>query len=91
MENVGASPGLRRRLSHYVFVLCVELLWFLRYLSCNRTMKDELQGSPYRRHRNDPEAGSGSRRYDDDEDGSPFNISRTKSAPIDQLRRWRVS
>lgn len=54
-------------------------------------MKDELQGSPYRRHRNDPEAGSGSRRYDDDEDGSPFNISRTKSAPIDQLRRWRVS
>lgn len=55
-------------------------------------MKDELQGSPYRRHRNDPEAGSSSRRYqDDDDEGSPFYIVRTKSAPINQLRRWRVS
>lgn len=55
-------------------------------------MKEELQGSPYRRHRNDPEAGSGSRRYEDEDDeGSPFNIARTKSAPIEQLRRWRVS
>ncbi|KAG6389298.1 hypothetical protein SASPL_150765 [Salvia splendens] len=53
-------------------------------------MKDELQGSPYRRHRNDPEAGSSSRyEYDDDDAGSPFYIVRTKRAPIDKLRRWR--
>ena len=55
-------------------------------------MKDELQGSPYRRHRNDPEAGGSSRYdYDDDDAGSPFSIVRTKRAPIDKLRRWRVS
>ncbi|XP_047968841.1 calcium-transporting ATPase 10, plasma membrane-type-like isoform X1 [Salvia hispanica] len=53
-------------------------------------MKDELQGSPYRRHRNDPEAGGSSRYdYDDDDAGSPFSIVRTKRAPIDKLRRWR--
>lgn len=53
-------------------------------------MTDEHKGSPYRRHRNDPEAPDST--YEDDEDdGSPFNIARTKSAPLDQLRRWRVS
>ncbi|KAL1532694.1 Calcium-transporting ATPase 8, plasma membrane-type [Salvia divinorum] len=51
-------------------------------------MKDELQGSPYRRHRNDLEAGS-SYEDDDDDAGSPFYIVRTKRASIDKLRRWR--
>ncbi|KAM7473532.1 hypothetical protein LguiB_020775 [Lonicera macranthoides] len=46
--------------------------------------------SPYHRHQNDVEAG----RYngddgDETEEEGPFNIYRTKSAPLDRLRRWR--
>ncbi|KAH6837915.1 autoinhibited Ca2+ -ATPase [Perilla frutescens var. hirtella] len=53
-------------------------------------MNDDFKGSPYRRHHNDLEAAGNSRRFDEDDDeGSPFNIVRTKRAPIDQLRRWR--
>ncbi|KAL8479739.1 hypothetical protein ACS0TY_026611 [Phlomoides rotata] len=53
-------------------------------------MGEDYKTSPYRRHRSDPEARGSSRDYEDDEDdGSPFSIARTKSAPLDQLRRWR--
>ncbi|KAL8039978.1 hypothetical protein ABFX02_10G070500 [Erythranthe guttata] len=54
-------------------------------------MSEEHRTSPYRRNRNDPEAGYSNRNYDEDDDSGsgPFNIVRTKSAPIDQLRRWR--
>ncbi|KAL7137111.1 hypothetical protein ABFS83_10G072000 [Erythranthe nasuta] len=54
-------------------------------------MSEEYKTSPYRRNRNDPEAGYSNRNYDEDDDSGsgPFNIVRTKSAPIDQLRRWR--
>ncbi|KAG8376409.1 hypothetical protein BUALT_Bualt09G0060500 [Buddleja alternifolia] len=47
--------------------------------------------SPYRRHQNDIEAGNSRRDYahDDDEGSGPFDIVRTKRAPIDRLRRWR--
>ncbi|CAN4112983.1 unnamed protein product [Withania somnifera] len=47
--------------------------------------------SPYRRYKNeDLEAGSSSKSFDDGDDcGSPFDIPRTKSAPIDRLKRWR--
>ncbi|KAL2503195.1 Calcium-transporting ATPase 8 [Forsythia ovata] len=51
----------------------------------------ENKTSPYRRHRNDPEAGTcRTDLHDDYEEGSgPFDIVRTKSASIDTLRRWR--
>lgn len=53
--------------------------------------EENVKGSPYRRHQNeDLEAGSSSKSIDDD-CGSPFDIPRTKSAPIDRLKRWRVS
>lgn len=54
------------------------------------TMSEEnVKGSPYRRHQNeDLEAGSSSKSIVDD-CGSPFDIPRTKSAPIDRLKRWR--
>ncbi|PIN19114.1 Calcium transporting ATPase [Handroanthus impetiginosus] len=54
-------------------------------------MKEEGNKSPYRRHRNDLEAGYSTRNYDEDDDESsgPFDIVRTKSAPVDRLRRWR--
>lgn len=50
-------------------------------------------GSPYRKHRKDLESGGGGSNggYDDYESGyDPFDIARTKSAPADRLRRWRV-
>ncbi|XP_010323145.2 auto-inhibited Ca2 -transporting ATPase 10 isoform X1 [Solanum lycopersicum] len=51
--------------------------------------EENVKGSPYRRHQNeDLEAGSSSKSIDDD-CGSPFDIPRTKSAPIDRLKRWR--
>ncbi|KAL0302588.1 UNVERIFIED_CONTAM: Calcium-transporting ATPase 10, plasma membrane-type, partial [Sesamum angustifolium] len=52
-------------------------------------MSDEFKTSPYRRYRADVEAGNSSRNYDEDEDegSGPFDIVRTKSAPVD--RRWR--
>ncbi|KAJ8452142.1 LOW QUALITY PROTEIN: hypothetical protein Cgig2_016723 [Carnegiea gigantea] len=51
---------------------------------------DEFNGSPYRRH-NDEEAGiSRSGDCSDDEvDDSPFDITSTKNAPIERLKRWR--
>ncbi|KAI3443397.1 hypothetical protein Pfo_000062 [Paulownia fortunei] len=54
-------------------------------------MSDEYKKSPYRRYRNDPEAGNSTRDYDEDDDecSGPFYIVRTKRAPVDQLRRWR--
>ncbi|EPS66913.1 hypothetical protein M569_07863, partial [Genlisea aurea] len=53
--------------------------------------KDDLRMSPYRRHRNDVEAGIYGQEYEaDDEEGlGPFDILRTKSAPVDRLRKWR--
>ncbi|KAG5594187.1 hypothetical protein H5410_035419 [Solanum commersonii] len=51
--------------------------------------EENVKGSPYRRHQNeDLEAGSSSKSIADD-CGSPFDIPRTKSAPIDRLKRWR--
>ncbi|KAH0652034.1 hypothetical protein KY284_031946 [Solanum tuberosum] len=51
--------------------------------------EENVKGSPYRRHQNeDLEAGSSSKSIVDD-CGSPFDIPRTKSAPIDRLKRWR--
>lgn len=52
---------------------------------------DRFKSSPYRRHRNDLEAGvsqSLSGNFDD-ESLSPFDIYRTKDASIDRLKRWR--
>ncbi|MFS7944541.1 putative P-type Ca(2+) transporter [Helianthus anomalus] len=48
-------------------------------------------GSPYRRFRKDVESGGGggsSGGYDEHE-SDPFDIARTKSAPVDRLKRWR--
>ncbi|KAI3447345.1 hypothetical protein Pfo_004010 [Paulownia fortunei] len=54
-------------------------------------MSDEHKTSPYRRTENDLEAGNSRRDYpeDDDEGSGPFDIVRTKRAPVDRLRRWR--
>lgn len=52
-------------------------------------MSEEYKTSPYRRQKNDLEAGT-SDFYDEDDSG-PFDILRTKSASVDRLRRWRVS
>ncbi|KAI7748739.1 hypothetical protein M8C21_020973, partial [Ambrosia artemisiifolia] len=48
-------------------------------------------GSPYRRFTKDVESGGGSSRgYDNHESvHDPFDIVRTKSAPIARLKRWR--
>ncbi|KAM6563257.1 hypothetical protein CsatB_023255 [Cannabis sativa] len=52
-----------------------------------------LKGSPYRRANEDVEAGgSHSAELDDDESSSPygaFDITSTKNASVDRLRRWR--
>lgn len=57
--------------------------------------EENVKTSPYRRHQNsneDLEAGiNGSSSRSMDCGGSPFDIPRTKSAPIDRLKRWRVS
>ncbi|CAA2987917.1 calcium-transporting ATPase 10, plasma membrane-type [Olea europaea subsp. europaea] len=57
----------------------------------SRMRNQEGNTSPYGRHRNDLEMGTSSTDFhDDDEVGSgPFDIVRTKSAPVDRLRRWR--
>lgn len=59
----------------------------------NRVMSSIFKGSPYRRP-NDLEAGSSRSAHSDDEDhescADPFDITSTKNAPIDRLRRWRV-
>ncbi|KAI3811457.1 hypothetical protein L1987_21181 [Smallanthus sonchifolius] len=48
-------------------------------------------GSPHRKHRKDVESGGGSSGgYEEYESVyDPFDIVRTKSAPVDRLRRWR--
>ncbi|XP_009757245.1 calcium-transporting ATPase 8, plasma membrane-type [Nicotiana tabacum] len=55
--------------------------------------EENVKTSPYRRHQNsneDLEAGiNGSSSRSMDCGGSPFDIPRTKSAPIDRLKRWR--
>lgn len=55
-------------------------------------MEVEFKGSPYRRHK-DLESGGGSGRsadFSDDDGGfSPFDITTTKNAPIERLKRWR--
>ncbi|XWS52308.1 hypothetical protein CRYUN_Cryun11dG0057000 [Craigia yunnanensis] len=55
-------------------------------------MSSIFKGSPYRRP-NDVEAGSSRSAHSDDEDhelcAGPFDITSTKNAPIDRLRRWR--
>lgn len=61
------------------------------FLKWKRMSEENVKGSPYRRYQNeDLEAGSSSKSIIDD-CGSPFDIPRTKSAPIDRLKRWRVS
>ncbi|XP_022897971.1 calcium-transporting ATPase 9, plasma membrane-type-like isoform X2 [Olea europaea var. sylvestris] len=52
---------------------------------------EEFKTSPYRRYKNDLEAGTSSREIDEEEDegSGPFDIVRTKNAPLDRLRRWR--
>ncbi|KAI8565883.1 hypothetical protein RHMOL_Rhmol03G0295700 [Rhododendron molle] len=52
------------------------------------TANDRFKTSPYRRHRNDLEAPD-SRECEDDSSSGPFDIYRTKNAPVDRLRRWR--
>lgn len=61
------------------------------HLSCDSKTMNEFSGSPYRRHK-DEEAGiSRSEDCSDDEvDDSPFDITSTKNAPIERLKRWRV-
>ncbi|PHT42588.1 hypothetical protein CQW23_16613 [Capsicum baccatum] len=52
--------------------------------------EENVKSSPYRRHQNeDLEAGGSSSRLSLDDCASPFDIPRTKSAPIDRLKRWR--
>lgn len=53
-------------------------------------MTEEIK---YKRKGFDLEAGSSRRDYPEDEDdaSNPFDIVRTKSAPVHRLRRWRVS
>lgn len=63
------------------------------HLSCDsKAAMDDYSGggSPYRRYK-DEEAGIGrSGECSDDEDvGSPFDLTSTKNAPIERLKRWR--
>ncbi|CAA3016764.1 calcium-transporting ATPase 9, plasma membrane-type-like isoform X1 [Olea europaea subsp. europaea] len=53
---------------------------------------EDFKSSPYRRTSNDLEAGNSRREFgeeEEDEGSGPFDIVRTKSAPVDRLRRWR--
>ncbi|GFY80514.1 hypothetical protein Acr_01g0003230 [Actinidia rufa] len=53
-------------------------------------MTDRFQQSPYRRQRNDVEAGTGrSSNYGEGSSSGPFEIYRTKDASVHRLRRWR--
>lgn len=56
-------------------------------------MSDDSKTTAFGPLGNDLEAGNSRRDYvDDDDDGSgPFDIVRTKRAPVHRLRRWRVS
>ncbi|KAL2533406.1 Calcium-transporting ATPase 10 [Abeliophyllum distichum] len=65
------------------------------HLSCDFRMSngsgEEFKSSPYRRYKNDLEASKSRREFDEEEDegSGPFDIVRTKRAPVDRLRRWR--
>ncbi|XP_022851194.1 calcium-transporting ATPase 9, plasma membrane-type-like [Olea europaea var. sylvestris] len=63
----------------------------MNLFAMSKVIGDEVKNSPYRRYRNDPEAGNSSREiYEDEVNGpGPFDIVRTKGAPLDQLQRWR--
>ncbi|CAA3028245.1 calcium-transporting ATPase 10, plasma membrane-type [Olea europaea subsp. europaea] len=53
---------------------------------------EDFKSSPYGRTSNDLEAGNSRREFceeEEDEGSGPFDIVRTKSAPVDRLRRWR--
>ncbi|GFY80539.1 hypothetical protein Acr_01g0003480 [Actinidia rufa] len=53
-------------------------------------MTDRFQQSPYRRQRNDVEAGTGrSSNYGEGSSSGPFEIYRTKDASVHRIRRWR--
>ncbi|CAL5333405.1 unnamed protein product [Camellia sinensis] len=53
-------------------------------------MDETFKTSPYRRHRNDVEAGDVHGEEEEEEAcSSPFNIYRTKDASLQRLRRWR--
>lgn len=75
----------------FTSVECKEEYVIRCHLSCDSKTMDEFNGSPYRRHK-DEEAGiSRSGDCSDDEvDDSPFDITSTKNAPIERLKRWRV-
>ncbi|KAJ9557670.1 hypothetical protein OSB04_012284 [Centaurea solstitialis] len=45
-------------------------------------------GSPYRKHKNDVESGSGGG-FEEESPSDPFDIVSTKSASVDRLKRWR--
>ncbi|KAI8015116.1 Calcium-transporting ATPase 8, plasma membrane-type [Camellia lanceoleosa] len=53
-------------------------------------MDETFKTSPYRRHRNDVEAGDVHGEEEEEEaSSSPFSIYRTKDASVQRLRRWR--
>jgi hypothetical protein len=59
------------------------------------TVMSFLNGSPHRRRNNDLEAGESrsngvSAAEDHEESSGPFDITSTKNASVERLRRWRV-
>ncbi|XP_021751209.1 calcium-transporting ATPase 10, plasma membrane-type-like isoform X2 [Chenopodium quinoa] len=53
-------------------------------------MEVEFKGSPYRRQKDLERDGSSRGDFSDDDGGfSPFDITTTKNAPIERLKRWR--
>ncbi|KAL7246453.1 hypothetical protein ACSBR2_001533 [Camellia fascicularis] len=52
-------------------------------------MDETFKTSPYRRHRNDVEAGDVHGEEEEEASSSPFSIYRTKDASLQRLRRWR--
>ncbi|XP_047249430.1 calcium-transporting ATPase 10, plasma membrane-type isoform X2 [Capsicum annuum] len=78
-QLVEFSESWRRKKRREVLLFCEE-----------RMNEENVKSSPYRRHQNeDLEAGGSSSRLSLDDCASPFDIPRTKSAPIDRLKRWR--
>ncbi|KAF9604718.1 hypothetical protein IFM89_009154 [Coptis chinensis] len=55
----------------------------------NNNNSSNFKDSPYRRQHWDEEAGSTRKDEDDHDDDDPFDITDTKNAPIERLRRWR--
>uniref|UniRef100_A0A803MKC9 Calcium-transporting ATPase n=1 Tax=Chenopodium quinoa TaxID=63459 RepID=A0A803MKC9_CHEQI len=55
-------------------------------------MEVEFKGSPYRRQKDLERDGSSRGDFSDDDGGfSPFDITTTKNAPIERLKRWRAA